>query len=99
MDTPTRTEKFRESSEIYGKGYGPRSEVGLTCDFSQEFPLIHAVFEGFAAVDEHNGDFVGELLAQLVVAVDVYFLEMKTAPAMQFVQAFFDHFAKMTPFA
>ncbi len=33
---------------------------GLARQFAQEFLLVKAVFEGFTAVDEDDGHFVGE---------------------------------------
>jgi len=61
--------------------------------------LVHAVFEGFAAVDEDDGDFVGELAAELLVGVDVNFLPGKTAAALKFGEGFFDDLAKVAAFA
>jgi hypothetical protein len=61
--------------------------------------LIHAVFEGFAAVDEDDGDLVGELAAELVVGVDVDFLPGEAATAMEFGEGFFDDLAKVAAFA
>ena len=57
------------------------------------------VFEGFAAVDENYRDFVGELAAELFVAVDVDVLPAESAPAMQFGQALFDDLAEVATFA
>jgi hypothetical protein len=39
---------------------------------AEEFTLIEAVFEGFAPVDENHRNFVGELAAQLVTALDIH---------------------------
>jgi len=61
--------------------------------------FVHAVLEGLAAIDEDDGDFVGELAAQLLVTVHVNFLPGKASAPMQLVQAFFDDLAEMTPFA
>jgi hypothetical protein len=57
------------------------------------------VFEGFAAVDEYNRDFVGKLAAELFVAVDVDVLPGEAAAAVQFRQALFDDFAEVTALA
>lgn len=51
------------------------------------------------AVDEDYRDFVGELVAQLVVAVDVNFLPVETAAAMKFRERLFDDFAEVASFA
>ena len=56
------------------------------------------VLEGFIAVDEDDGDFVGELAPELIVGVDVNFLQGEAAAAVEFVQSFFYHFAEMTSF-
>jgi hypothetical protein len=32
-------------------------------EFAEEVGFVHTVLEGFAAVDEDDGDFVGELVA------------------------------------
>jgi hypothetical protein len=61
--------------------------------------LVHAIFEGFAAVDEDDGDFVGELAAELVVGVDVDFLPDKATAAVEFGERFFDDLAKVAAFA
>ena len=61
--------------------------------------FVHAVFEGFTAVDEDYGDFVGELAAELVVGIDVDFLPVEAAAAMQFGEGFFDDLAKVAAFA
>jgi hypothetical protein len=61
--------------------------------------FVHAVFEGFAAVDEDDGDLVGELAAELVVGVDVDFLPSEPAPTMKFGESFFDDLAKVAAFA
>jgi hypothetical protein len=61
--------------------------------------LVHAVFEGFVAVDEDDGDFVGELAAELVVGVDVDFLPIEASPALEFGQGLFDDLTKVAAFA
>jgi hypothetical protein len=43
----------------------------LADELAQEFLLIHAVLEGFVAVDEDHGNFVSEAMTQVVVAVNV----------------------------
>jgi hypothetical protein len=61
--------------------------------------FVHAVFEGFAAVDEDDGDFVGELAAELVVGVNVDFLQVESASAMEFGQRLLYNFAQVAAFA
>ena len=68
----------------------------LAGQLAQEFALIHVVLEGFAAVDEDDGDFVGELAAELLVGVDIDFLPAEQAAALELDQAFFDDLAEMT---
>jgi hypothetical protein len=46
-----------------------RSE--LASQLLQEFLLVHAVLEGFMAVNEDDGDFVVELAAEFGVSVNV----------------------------
>src|SRR5215472_16672246 len=71
----------------------------LAGKLAQELALVHTVLERFAAIDEHDRHFVGELSAQLVVGVDIDFLPAKQAAAFQLDETFFDNFAKMTAFA
>jgi len=71
----------------------------LAAEFAEEVGFFHAVFEGFAAVDEDYGDFIGELAAELFVAVYVDVLPGEAAAAVQFGQALFDDFAEMAAFA
>jgi hypothetical protein len=49
--------------------------------------FVHAVLEGFAAVDEDYGHFVGELAAELFVGVDVDFLPAEQTAAFELDQA------------
>src|SRR5215472_7676738 len=65
--------------------------------FLQELLLIQPVLECFAAVDEDDRDFVGELAAQLVIGLHVHFAPAEAAPALQFGELFFYDFAKMAP--
>src|ERR1700756_690947 len=73
-----------------------RTSRRLAGQLAQKFPLVHAVLEGFAAVDEHDRDFVSELAAQLFVTINVDFLPAEKATALQLDQAFLDDLAKMT---
>ena len=71
----------------------------LAGKFAEEFSFVHAVLEGFAAVDKDDRDFVGELAAELFVGVDVDFLPAEEAAAFEFDQAFLDDLTKMAAFA
>ena len=71
----------------------------LPRQFPQELVLIHAVLEGFAAVDENYGDFVVKLAPQLVVGVNVDLLPGKTSPAVQLRESFLHDLAKMASLA
>jgi hypothetical protein len=52
--------------------------------FTQEVALLHAVLEGFFAVNEHYRDFVVETAAQIFIGVHVNFLEMEAGAARYF---------------
>ena len=71
----------------------------LASQLAQEFALIHAIFERFAAVDEYDGHFVVELTSGFGAGVDVDFLPHKTAMPRELREAFLHHFAQVTPFA
>jgi hypothetical protein len=83
---------------LWGCGYRTVTSE-LAAKFAKEVGFFHVVFEGFAAVDEDYRDFVGELTAELFVAVDVDVLPGEAASAMQFGQALFDDLAKVAAFA
>ncbi|HWY56338.1 MAG TPA: hypothetical protein VNZ03_17870 [Terriglobales bacterium] len=71
----------------------------LPGQFAEEVGFVHVVLEGFATINENNGDFVGELAAELVVAVHVYVLPGEAAAAVQLGESFFDDFAEVASFA
>ena len=73
--------------------------ASLAGKLAEEFSFIHAVLEGFAAVDEDDRDFVGELATELFVGVDDDFLPAEQASAFEFDQAFLDDLAEMAAFA
>jgi hypothetical protein len=73
--------------------------ISSTGEFAEEVGFVHAVLEGLAAVDENYRDFVGELAAELFVAINVDVLPGKTAATMQLGEGLFDDFAEMTSFA
>src|SRR5215472_8185410 len=76
-----------------------RRREGSAGQLPQELLLIQSVLEGFAAVDEDNRDFVGELPAQLVIGLHVHFTPAESAPAFQLGELLFYDFAKMAPLA
>src|ERR1700674_2753046 len=80
----------------FGLGKSGKASPG---ELAEKVGFIHAVFEGFAAVDEDDGNFVGELGAELFVAVHVYVLPGEAAAAVQFGERFFDDFAEVTSLA
>src|ERR1700692_621398 len=65
----------------------------------QKFPLVHAVLEGLASVNEYNRNFIVEQTPQFAVGVHIHFLPDKSAAARELGQALLDHFAKMTALA
>jgi hypothetical protein len=71
----------------------------LAGQFAEELTFVHAVFEGLAAVDEDDGDFVVELAAELVVGVHVDFLPDETAATSEFHNTFLDDFTQVTALA
>ena len=68
-------------------------------ELAQELTFVHAVLEGFAAVDEDDGHLVGELATKLVVGIDVHFLPAEQAAALELDEAFLDDFAEVATFA
>jgi hypothetical protein len=61
--------------------------------------FVYAVFEGLAAVDEDYWNFVGELTAELVIGIDVDFLQIEATPAMELGQGLLHNFAQVAAFA
>jgi hypothetical protein len=66
---------------------------------AQEFLLVHAVFEGFATVNENHRDFVVELATKLGVRVNVDLLPNESSAARELGQALFDHFTQVASLA
>ena len=73
--------------------------MGLAGEFAEEFPLVHVVLEGFAAVDEDDGNFVGKLAAQFFVAIHIHLMPSETTAALQLAKSFFDDFTQVTALA
>jgi hypothetical protein len=71
----------------------------LVGEFAEKFAFVHLVFEGLAAVDEDDGDFVGELAAEFFVGVDVYFVPGESTATFEFQQGLFDDFAEVASLA
>jgi hypothetical protein len=66
---------------------------------AEEFALIQSVFEGFAAINEDDGDFVGEAAAQFLVALDIDFTPGEAAPAVQLGERLFHDFTQVATLA
>lgn len=72
-------------------GYSARS----TGEFAEEFLFVHAVLEGFVAVNEDDGNLIAILAAELGVGIDVDFTPLEAAALMEFDEALLDDFAEM----
>ena len=66
---------------------------------AQKFPLVHAVLEGFAPVDEYDRHFVVELAPQIAVAIYVHFLPREPTAAGELGKALLHYFAQVTALA
>jgi len=66
---------------------------------AQEFFLVQAVLERFAAVDEDYGNFVGVEATDFGVGVHVHFAPRKPATLVELDEALLDDFAQMAPLA
>jgi hypothetical protein len=74
-------------------------EDPLAGELAEELLLVHAVFEGFAAVNKDDRDFVIKLPPELGVSVDVDLAPGEAAAARELSQALFDEFAEVASFA
>ena len=83
-------------ARTYNRFYAEHFSAG---EFAEEVGFVHAVLEGFAAIDEDDGDLVGELAAELFVGVYVDVLPGEAAAAMQFGEGLFDDLAEVAAFA
>jgi hypothetical protein len=72
---------------------------GLAGELPEEFPLVHVILEGLAAIDENHRNFIVELAAELEVGVDVDFLPDEPSAARKFGKTFLHHFAKVASLA
>ncbi len=75
------------------------SERNLARQAAEKLLFIHAVFEGFAAIDKNDWDLVIKLAAKFRVGVHVNFLPGEAATAREFGETFLDHLAEMTSLA
>jgi len=73
--------------------------MALAEELPQELLLVHVVLEGFAAINEDDGDVVVELAAEFGVGVNVDLAPSEAAPAGELGEALFHHFAEMTSLA
>jgi len=71
----------------------------LAGQLAKEFLLVHAVLEGFAAVDEDHRDLVGKPPPQVIVSIDVYVAPVKTTSTLQLGETLLDNLAQVAPFA
>ncbi len=78
---------------------GKRRVPDSASQFPKKFLLIQPVLEGFAAIDEDDGDFVGELAAQAVVGFNINFMPMEAAAALEFGEFLLHDFAKVASLA
>ena len=79
---------------------GVTVEMGvLAIELPQEFLLVHAVFESFAAVDENHRHFVVELTAQVGIAVHINLMPGKTAATREVGESLLDDLTEMAVLA
>jgi len=93
------TENYEDEVSKARAGGKRARTLSLAGEFAEEFPLVHAVLEGFAAVDENDGDFIVKLAADFVIGINVDFTPGKAAMAGKLDQAFLDDFAEMASLA
>jgi hypothetical protein len=70
-----------------------------SAQFAEKFLLVHAVLEGFAAVDEDYGDFVRVEASDFGIGVDVDLTPTVAAALLELDETLFDDFAEMTSLA
>jgi hypothetical protein len=93
------TENYEDEVSEARDGCKRARKLSLAGEFAEEFPLVHAVLEGFAAVDENDGDFIVKLAADFVIGINVDFTPGEAATAGELDQAFLDDFAEMASLA
>lgn len=76
---------------------GRRNKIRcLAGELAQEFLLVHAVLEGFAAVDENDWDLVVVFAPKFRVGVYINLAPGEATAACQLIQTLLDYFAEMT---
>jgi hypothetical protein len=70
-------------------------EIELAGKLAKKLALVHAVLEGFAAVDEDDGNFIVELAANFVIGINVDFTPGEAPMAGKLDETFLDDFAEM----
>ena len=70
--------------------------VSLAGELPQEFLLVHAVLERFAAIDEDDGNLVVVLAAKIGIGVNIHIAPVEAAALMELDEALLDDFAEMT---
>jgi hypothetical protein len=75
------------------------AKTGLAGQLAQKLLFIHVVLEGFAAIDEDDGDFVVVLAAEIGVGVYVDVLPGEAATAGELRQALFHYFTQVASLA
>jgi len=93
------TENYEDEVSKARDGGKRARKLSLAGEFAEEFPLVHVVLEGFAAVDEDDGDFIVKLAADFVIGINVDFTPGEAAMAGKLDQAFLDDFAEMASLA
>src|SRR5271157_2085588 len=68
---------------------------GSTSQFAEEFLLVHAVLEGFAAVDEDDGNFVVVEVAECGVGINVHLAPGEAAVFVELDEGLLDDLAKV----
>jgi hypothetical protein len=72
---------------------------GSRAELAEEFLFVHAVLEGFATIDEDDGDFVIVEAAYFCAGIYVNFAPVKAPALLKFDEALLDDFAEMTSLA
>jgi hypothetical protein len=75
------------------------NDTALAGELSQEFLLVHVIFESFTTIDEDDRDLVIELTAKFGVGVYVDVLPGESSAARKLGQTFFHHFTQVAALA
>jgi hypothetical protein len=71
----------------------------LAGQLAEKFLLVHAVLEGFAAINEDDGNFVVELAAEFGVGVHIDLAPGEPPATRELGETLFDNLAEMASFA